>query len=144
MSSLTFDSPMSPQTEADSCCSILGIILDCGGGPQGKYIGGSNWHNPGAFNYGFKGLCSTFVTAAFAFSGTELVGLAAAETADPRKSLPRAVKQVFWRISLVSYTYRSRTCYRLLIKTVLPHLTHNHRGSGPLERPTSPEWREFC
>jgi amino acid transporter len=41
-----------------------------------------------------------FVTAAFAFGGTELVGLAAAETANPRKSLPTAVKQVFWRITL--------------------------------------------
>ena len=41
-----------------------------------------------------------FVTAAFAFSGTELVGLAAAETANPRKSLPTAIKQVFWRITL--------------------------------------------
>lgn len=82
-------------------CSILGIILDCGGGPQGSYIGGKYWHDPGAFNGGFKGLCSVFVTAAFAFSGTELVGLAAAETENPRKSLPRAVKQVFWRISLV-------------------------------------------
>ena len=40
------------------------------------------------------------MTAAFAFAGTELVGLAAAETANPRKSLPTAVKQVFWRISL--------------------------------------------
>jgi amino acid transporter len=29
-----------------------------------------------------------------------LVGLAAAETANPRRSLPTAVKQVFWRISL--------------------------------------------
>jgi len=46
------------------------------------------------------GLCSVFVTAAFAFAGTELVGLAAAETANPRKSLPTAVKQVFWRITL--------------------------------------------
>jgi amino acid transporter len=43
-----------------------------------------------------------FVTAAFAFSGTELVGLAAAETEDVRRSLPRAVKFVFWRISGVS------------------------------------------
>lgn len=41
-----------------------------------------------------------FVTAAFAFAGTELVGLAAAETANPRKSLPTAIKQVFWRICL--------------------------------------------
>lgn len=80
--------------------SILGIILNCGGGPKGGYIGGKYWHSPGAFNNGFKGLCSVFVNAAFAFAGTELVGLAAAETANPRKSLPTAVKQVFWRICL--------------------------------------------
>ena len=47
---------------------------------------------------GFKGFCSVFVTAAFAFSGTELVGLAAAETQNPRRALPHATKQVFWRI----------------------------------------------
>ncbi|CAL3964479.1 unnamed protein product, partial [Diplocarpon coronariae] len=29
-----------------------------------------------------------------------MVGLAAAETANPRKSLPTAIKQVFWRISI--------------------------------------------
>ena len=79
---------------------ILGIVLDVGGGPDGAYIGGRYWHDPGAFNNGFRGLCSVFVTAAFAFGGTELVGLAAAETANPRKSLPTAVKQVFWRICL--------------------------------------------
>ena len=79
---------------------ILGIILNCGGGPQGGYIGGRFWYSPGAFHNGFKGLCSVFVTAAFSFAGTELVGLAAAETANPRKSLPTAVKQVFWRITL--------------------------------------------
>ncbi|PWY69547.1 amino acid permease [Aspergillus heteromorphus CBS 117.55] len=79
---------------------ILGIILNCGGGPHGGYIGGKYWQNPGAFNDGFKGLCSVFVNAAFAFAGTELVGLAAAETANPRKSLPTAIKQVFWRITL--------------------------------------------
>ena len=79
---------------------ILGIVLDIGGGPSGQYVGGKYWRYPGAFNNGFKGLCSVFVTAAFAFAGTELVGLAAAETANPRKSLPTAVKQVFWRITL--------------------------------------------
>lgn len=80
--------------------SILGIVLNCGGGPQGGYIGGKYWHDPGAFRNGFKGLCSVFVNAAFAFSGTELVGLAAAETTNPRKSLPTAIKQVFWRIAI--------------------------------------------
>ncbi|KAI4261978.1 MAG: hypothetical protein L6R42_002836 [Xanthoria sp. 1 TBL-2021] len=79
---------------------ILGIILNVGGGQNGDYIGGRYWADPGAFNNGFQGLCSVFVIAAFAFAGTELVGLAAAETANPRKSLPTAVKQVFWRICL--------------------------------------------
>jgi len=40
------------------------------------------------------------VVAAFAFGGTELVGLTAAEAANPRKSIPQAAKQVFWRIAL--------------------------------------------
>ncbi|KAK5680641.1 histidine permease [Elasticomyces elasticus] len=79
---------------------ILGIIINIGGSDGSGYIGGRLYSNPGAFNNGFKGLCSVFVTAAFAFSGTELVGLAAAETANPRKSLPTAIKQVFWRIAL--------------------------------------------
>lgn len=77
---------------------ILSIIINIGGGPGGSYIGGKYWHKPGAFNNGFKGLCSVFVTAAFAFAGTELVGLGSAETENPRKTLPPAIKQVFWRI----------------------------------------------
>lgn len=79
---------------------ILGSVINLCGGPGGSYIGFTTWHEPGAFNHGFKGLCSTFVTAAFAFAGTELVGLAAAETQNPRKTLPTATKQVFWRITL--------------------------------------------
>jgi len=81
---------------------ILGIIIDCGGVPTDTrgYIGAHYWHKPGAFRNGFKGFCSVFVTAAFAFGGTELVGLAAAESANPRKTIPSATKQVFWRITL--------------------------------------------
>lgn len=79
---------------------ILGIILASGGGPKGQYIGGKYWKNPGAFAAGFKGVVSVFVTAAFSFSGTEMIGLAAAETRNPRKTLPSATKQVFWRIAL--------------------------------------------
>ncbi|KAL1305018.1 hypothetical protein AAFC00_003918 [Neodothiora populina] len=79
---------------------ILAIIIDCGGVPTDKrgYIGAHYWHKPGAFHNGFKGFVSVFTNAAFAFSGTELVGLAAAEAANPRVTLPRASKQVFWRI----------------------------------------------
>ena len=81
---------------------ILGVVIDCGGVPTDTrgYIGAHYWHDPGAFANGFKGFCSVFVTASFAFGGTELVGLAAAEAENPRKTIPKATKQVFWRISL--------------------------------------------
>jgi amino acid transporter len=81
---------------------ILGVVIDCGGVPTDNrgYIGAHYWHEPGAFRNGFKGFCSVFVTASFAFGGTELVGLAAAEAANPRKTIPKATKQVFWRITL--------------------------------------------
>ena len=79
---------------------ILSVVIDCGGAPEGGYLGAHTWHNPGALANGFKGVCTVFVTAAFAFAGTELVGLAAAECANPRKTIPRATKQVFWRITL--------------------------------------------
>jgi amino acid transporter len=83
---------------------IIALILVCGGGPAGgrydSYWGARFWYDPGAFKNGFKGFCSVFVTAAFSFSGTELVGLAAAESANPIKTMPSAIKQVFWRITL--------------------------------------------
>ncbi|KAI9733445.1 MAG: hypothetical protein M1818_007193 [Claussenomyces sp. TS43310] len=79
---------------------LLGIVINCGGGPDSGYVGGRYWVNPGAFHNGFKGFCSILVTAAFSFSGTELVGLAAAETHNPSKSIPTAIKQVFWRIAI--------------------------------------------
>lgn len=83
---------------------IIALVLVVGGGPSdgaySSYQGAKLWYDPGAFKNGFKGFCSVFVTAAFSFSGTELVGLAAAETKNPAASLPSAVKQVFWRITL--------------------------------------------
>lgn len=83
---------------------IIALVLVCGGGPKdgrySSYWGARYWYDPGAFKNGFKGFCSVFVTAAFSFSGTELVGLAAAESKNPAKAMPTAIKQVFWRITL--------------------------------------------
>ncbi|GAB1313438.1 Amino-acid permease inda1 [Madurella fahalii] len=83
---------------------VIALVLVLGGGPEGgrynEYWGARLWYEPGAFANGFRGFCSVFVTAAFSFSGTELVGLAAAEARNPAKSLPGAIKQVFWRITL--------------------------------------------
>lgn len=84
--------------------TILGIVLSCGGGPKGGYIGGKYWHNPGAFvgetsGTKFKGLCSVFVTAAFSYSGMELTAVSAAESLNPRKTIPKAAKRTFWLIT---------------------------------------------
>lgn len=82
---------------------IFGIIVNVGGVPTDDrgYIGGRYWTAPyHAFLNGFHGFCTVFVTASFAYNGTELTGLAAAETMNPRKEIPRASKQVVWRIGL--------------------------------------------
>ncbi|KAF4969823.1 hypothetical protein FZEAL_10156, partial [Fusarium zealandicum] len=81
---------------------LLATVINIGGEPTSGYIGGQYWQHPGPFNNGFKGFCSVLVTSSASFAGTELIGLAAAETINPRKSLPNAIKQVFWRI-LVFY-----------------------------------------
>jgi len=93
---------------------ILGIVIDCGGAPKGGYLGTHYWYNPGAFT-DFYGFCSVFVTAAFAFSGTELAGLAAAEASNPAKSLPKATKQVFWRI-MIFYVLAT-----FIVGLIVPH-----------------------
>lgn len=58
---------------------IIGLVLICGGGPSdgiyNEYWGARLWYDPGAFQNGFRGFCSVFVTAAFAYAGTELVGV---------------------------------------------------------------------
>ncbi|KAI1429254.1 amino acid permease [Xylaria sp. FL1777] len=77
---------------------ILGIVINVGGVGNQGYLGAKYWYDPGAFQNGFNGFAGVFVVAAFAFGGTELVGLAAAESANPRKAIPLAAKQVFFRI----------------------------------------------
>lgn len=73
------------------------------------------------------------MTAAFAFTGTELVGLAAAETANPRKSLPSAIKQVFWRITL--FYIVALTLVGLLVPYTDPRLLG---GQGSADITASP------
>lgn len=107
---------------------ILGVVINVGGGgSKTGYIGGKFWHEPGAFNNGFNGFSSVFVSAAFSFSGTELVGLTSAETADPRKTLPKATKQVFWRITI--FYMVSLTIIGLLVPYNDPKLIGNSHGA---------------
>lgn len=52
------------------------------------------------FHGGFLSMLGIFMAAGFSFQGTELLGVAAGESDNPQKTIPLAVKQVFWRILL--------------------------------------------
>ncbi|KAL5488204.1 hypothetical protein ACEPAI_6312 [Sanghuangporus weigelae] len=88
---------------------ILGIILDLGGGPNHDRIGFRYWKDPGVFvqyegisgaKGRFLGWLAVLSQAAFSFTGTEIVAVAAGETKNPRRSIPRAMKRVYVRILL--------------------------------------------
>lgn len=63
--------------------------------------GWANWHIGDApFSGGFSAMIGVAMIVGFSFQGTELVGIAAGESADPTKNIPRSIRQVFWRILL--------------------------------------------
>ncbi|CAI2627842.1 Lysine-specific permease [Apilactobacillus kunkeei] len=67
----------------------------------GHYIGLSNFtYKQAPFVGGIPMILAVFVVAGFSFQGTELVGITAGESDNPREAVPRAIKDVFWRIIL--------------------------------------------
>lgn len=111
---------------------ICAAVIDCGGSPSGTYLGAHTWYNPGAFNNNFKGFCSVLITASFAFAGTEIVGLAAAESSNPRKQLPRACKFVVYRV-VVFYAL-----VLFMITLVVPSDSPGLHGETSYDPNTSP------
>ncbi|WBW71824.1 amino acid transmembrane transporter Meu22 [Schizosaccharomyces osmophilus] len=113
---------------------LLSIIIAAGGVPTDTrgVIGVSYWKPPLTFNNGIKGFCAVLVIAIFSLSGTELVGLAAAEAKDPHKTIPKAVRQIFWRIIL--FYVLALFMLTLVIPSNNPHL----RTSGDSEALLSP------
>ncbi|MFF2450644.1 amino acid permease [Neobacillus sp. NPDC058068] len=73
---------------------IFGIMGNHAIGFKNFTIGDAPFHG------GFMAMLGIFMAAGFSFQGTELLGIAAGETDNPAKAIPRAVKQVFWRILL--------------------------------------------
>lgn len=58
----------------------------------------SNFYRDGLFPTGIVPIFSTLLTVIFAFSGTEVVGVAAGETKDPRTAIPKAVHTTVFRL----------------------------------------------
>ncbi|KAH7254648.1 amino acid permease/ SLC12A domain-containing protein [Fusarium solani] len=87
---------------------ISTLVVALGGGPNHDRSGFRYWQEPGAFaeylaegaKGRFLGWWACVVQACFAFTGTEVVGMTFGETPNPRKNVPRAVKQTFWRIAV--------------------------------------------
>lgn len=64
-------------------------------------IGFKNWTIGDApFHGGWLAILSAFMIAGFSFQGTELIGIAAGESKNPRENIPKAVRKIFWRILL--------------------------------------------
>ena len=82
---------------------VVGVLLITG--VIGNHaIGFQNWTltdgkgNSAPFVGGFGAILGVFLIAGFSFQGTEGVGIAAAESDNPDKSIPKAIRTVFWRI----------------------------------------------
>lgn len=52
----------------------------------------------GLFPKGLMPVLSSLLIVTFAFSGTELIGIAAGETANPSKTVPQAIRMTLWRL----------------------------------------------
>ncbi|KAJ3536378.1 hypothetical protein NM688_g6846 [Phlebia brevispora] len=86
---------------------VMSLVVDLGAGSEG-YIGFKNWAQPFARSYmgvkggegSFLGFWSVMMQAFFSFSGSELAGIAAGEVIDATRNVPRALKNVWIRITV--------------------------------------------
>jgi amino acid transporter len=88
---------------------FVAIVITAGGAPNHEPIGFRYWNNPGPWvDYNgitgstghFLGFLSAFVNASFSFIGVETVVIAAAESVDPHRAIPKATSRVTYRIGL--------------------------------------------
>ncbi|MEN8282427.1 amino acid permease [Acinetobacter gerneri] len=72
------------------------LLLSGNAGPQASV---SNlWQFGGFFPNGAHGFIMAMAVIMFAFGGLELIGITAAETKNPQKTIPKAVNQIVYRV----------------------------------------------
>ena len=87
---------------------IFGLVTSLGGIPNTERVGFRYWSEPGPFveniatgAWGkFLGYWGVMTGAVFSFAGIESLAMAAAETRNPSRAIPKACKRVFVRIVL--------------------------------------------
>ncbi|KAK9712887.1 hypothetical protein K7432_006831 [Basidiobolus ranarum] len=111
---------------------IIGILVAAGVLGGHKY-GFQNWEvGQAPFVDGPLGVFKVFLVAGFSFQGTEMVGVVAGESSNPEKHVPRAIKQVFWRI-LLFYI-----CAIFIIGLLIPYNNPHLLSSGVQDVSISP------
>ncbi|WP_413513976.1 amino acid permease [Myroides odoratus] len=111
--------------------TIFGIL-------GGEYIGFQNFTHGDApflgenFSGKFLSVLGVFLIAGFSFQGTELIGITAGESENPEKNIPKAIKQVFWRI-LIFYILSI-----FVIGLIIPYTSPELLGADITEIAKSP------
>ena len=118
---------------------FLGVgVLTIFGILGGQYVGFDLFTMGDApiLGHGFSGsfftVLGVFLIAGFSFQGTELIGITAGESENPQESIPKAIKQVFWRI-LIFYILAI-----LVIGLLIPYTSPQLLGADVSEVAKSP------
>ncbi|KLN95976.1 amino acid permease [Moellerella wisconsensis] len=99
---------------------IVGVMMIFGIMEGAEDAGWHNWTLGDApFVGGFASMIGVAMIVGFSFQGTELIGIAAGESKDPAKNIPKAVRKVFWRI-LLFYIFAI-----LIISLIIPYTDPN-------------------
>jgi amino acid transporter len=116
---------------------ISGLIIDLETFPGQGRIGVRYWKNPyplfreynapGSLGR-FLGFWSTMISAAFAYGNVQVVAIAGAETRNPRKSIPKALKRTFFRV--IFFYVLSVFVISLLVPADDPRLSSPGNGTA--------------
>lgn len=121
---------------------IIGLIIYTfitmlGGNPLGDRFGFRYWRDPGAFTElyyegslgRFLGFLQCLILASFTIAGPDYVSMAAGETENPRKVMPRAYNAVFYR--LTAFFVLGSLCVGINVPYNDPELTAAFENSEP-------------
>ncbi|TRM67228.1 amino acid permease/ SLC12A domain-containing protein [Schizophyllum amplum] len=86
---------------------VFTFVVMVGGNPQHDVFGFRYWKDPGPMaEYivdgalgRFLGFWGVFRIAAFSIGGPEFVSMCSGEAENPRRSIPKAIRRVFWRLA---------------------------------------------
>lgn len=80
---------------------IFSVIYISGGVRNRPAFGFHYWNDPGALTHGFRGVASVFTYVSTFFSGVEGISTTVSETKNPRRAIPKAIRQTVFRIIFI-------------------------------------------